>query len=694
MKNITFINRIRFNQTLFSLLFVYFITSSFLLKGQNKFAEISNAISKGEIEHPYLLFDNNEKKQLLKNIESDQVLAEIYQKQLLLANRNLKLPIKKDLSLPLERSRIYDRGESSRLLSEYLEAAQNLAFMYQLTGKEDFAAKAFEYAEMVCKLDSWVYSFHQFENIYSRVWPWNVKDDQVVFSYDLQSARTATKLALIYDWLYPALEKAQRDRIRGALLENAITRVRGNYEYHWWATAYRCNWSGICHSGVGLAALTILKEDPHLFDVVEASYNGVARMINEIGVDGGWQEGRGYWAYGLSHSSWFMEAVNRLTKGNLNLFTHDKIIDNPVDFPLYTMGSDFGDGRGTPVGSSWFLNKLISETKSTTAAFYKDNYINTERSIFDLVWASPKVKPVEPEVKSKHFKTIDWAVLQDGFYNDSVFSIICKAGMNDDPHHGHLDCGQFILNYNGFQYIKDFGHPSYDDYYFSAPRWDYILASSKGHNLILVNDEEQKPAKLKDQPWENNVGGTITSFNTSNKRDYVSMNLTKAYSGEGLKFWQRQIFFEKPKIALIFDNVKAEKGAEVKSRIHQGGNVEIFNGYYTISNENEKLAIIPILNQDYRIVTGQDASLPIKEDIDINWIPYVDIVTESGMDNTLIGMLIFPLEDDLKLSEIINSIVIDKSENDELNLSFRVNRKSYNYLFGIEGNESTLILQE
>jgi hypothetical protein len=665
-----------------------------IVQGQNSQKEVGSLIKADKLEHPYLLFDNKGKEQLLETIKSDRELSEIYSKQLLLANRNLKLPIKKEWSLPLERSRIYDRGETLSTLNSYLDAAVNLAFVYQLTNNTDYATKAYEYGEILCKLDSWVYSFHQFENIYSRVWPWNVNDDQVVFSYDLQSARTATKLALIYDWLYPVLEKGQRNRIRGALLENAITRVRGNYEYHWWATAYRCNWSGICHSGVGLAALALLKEDPHLLDVVDISYNGVESMINEIGVDGGWQEGRGYWAYGLSHSSWFMEAVNRLTEGNLNLFVHDKIRNNPVDFPLYTLGSDFGDGRGTPVGSSWFLNKLISETNNTTAAFYREKYIKTEESIFDLLWVKSNVKPIEPDAKSKHFKTIDWAVLQDDFYSDDVFSIICKAGMNDDPHHGHLDCGQFILNYNGHQFIKDYGHPAYDDYYFSAPRWEYVLASSKGHNLILVNDEEQKSSKLKDQDWDENVGGNITAFKTTESSDYLSMDLTNAYPGKELKFWQRQIFLEKPQLSLVIDNIKAKRGSEIKSRIHPDGNIEVKDGYYTIEYKGDKLAVIPLINQKYEIETGRDGSLPVKIGSNLEWIPHIDIITESIEENTLMGMLIFPMENEVTPSVIINSIVIKKSKNNELNVSFHLKEKLYNYSFVVQGKEKRLVLQE
>lgn len=644
---------------------------------QDNSMEVSRKIEIKNLEHPYLLFDNAAKEDMKERIASDRKLTELLEKQLILAERNLKLPVKTDLSLPLERSRIYDRGEVFTTLSSYREAAQNLAFAYQFTNNTAYAEKSFEYAEMICKLDSWVYSFHKFNNIYSRVWPWNVDDDQVVFSFDLQSARTANALSLIYDWLYPALTKSQRDRLRGALLENAITRVRGNYEYHWWATAYRCNWCGICHSGVGIAALALLKEDPHLLDIVDKSYTGVYKMFDEIGVDGGWQEGRGYWAYGLSHSFVFAEAVKRLTNDKYNLFAHEKMNPNPADFPLYTLGSSFGDGRGNPVGNSWFLNKIIAESGSRTAAFYKKEYIRDDESWLDIIWPETDVEALEPEVKSKHFRGIDWAVLQNDFFSDESFSIICKAGMNDDPHHGHLDCGQFILNYKGKPFIRELHHPVYDDYYFSEERWDYYTASSKGHNVVHVNGEQQIIAKLKDQGWKDNVGGEIVEFNTSEKKDYVLMNLTHAYPGEELKHWQRHILYVKPDMALVLDDIGSEKGAEITSRIHPGGSVEMKGGYFTIEIENEKMMVVPFGDAAFRIENGRDVSLSVKEKNNFEWMPYTEMITTAVSEKTYLGWLILPFSEGMTKF----SVEIDNSSPDGVTVSLKNDEFIYDYTF-------------
>ena len=92
----------------------------------------------------------------------------------------------------------------------------------------------------------WILQAHEFRIIYSRVMPWNVPDNQVNFNFDIRTAGLGEQIACVYDWTYEALNKKQRDRIRGTLLEKVITPVRGDYEFHWWTSSYRCNWTGVC----------------------------------------------------------------------------------------------------------------------------------------------------------------------------------------------------------------------------------------------------------------------------------------------------------------------------------------------------------------------------------------------------------------------------------------------------------------
>ncbi len=653
-----------------------------LLSAQVDQSEMQETIDSEKLEHPYLLFDKDSKQEMLQRVNSDPHAKAIHERLLMEAYRYLKMPVYDQIPAMGDESRYFSTGDWRRFTGEHIEAALNLAFAYQLTGEQVYAEKAFQHAEMLCRLESWVYPFHEFPQIYDRVWPWYVDDDQVVFSYDLQSARIATHLALVYDWTYTAISKDQRNRIRGALLEKAITRVRGNFDYHWWASAYRCNWSGICYSGAGFASLALLKEDPQLMDVVSTAYNGVSSMLDELGPDGGWQEGRGYWAYGLGHSMWFMDAVKRASQGEYNLFKHARLKDNPADYPLYTLPANFGDGRNGPVGSSYFINKLAAETGDPTAAWYSQAFLRQSETIYDLIYPKSAVEAVEPEIKSKHFRGIDWAILRSSFKAGESFTLACKAGLNDDPHHGHLDCGQFILSYGGEYLIKDLGSAKYDDFYFSAERWDYIEASSKGHNVLFVNGEEQIPAKLKDQAWKEDVGGRIGNFATSDTRDYLSMTgLQKAYPGVEMKTWQRQIILEKPSLAIVMDQVGAEAGAEIRSRIHPGGKFEIYDAYYTIESSGQKIVVVPFTDQKLRIESRRHGSITVNDNVDFEWVPYVDCVIDAKNSQSISGYVIFPYNGPEQTEKMISTLGIQKEKNGDVVLAFDLAGARFEELF-------------
>jgi len=290
-----------------------------------------------------------------------------------------------------------------------------------MTGDEKYARKAFEFAKEVCDMPSWDLRMCQFPKAYWRVSPWNVTDDKVVFTFAIVASDTASLIAMVYDWIYPVLTRDERDWIRSGLLQNAIIQVRGNYDYHWWSTAYRCNWCAWCNTGLGLAALTLLTEDPQLTDVVAESYNRIYRTLDQIGIDGGWQEGGSYWGQTTRMSILFGEALKRLTVGKYDMFKHPKLTIDPVNFPLYLSvppdrSVNFEDAGGNSrIGSPRLYNKIALETGDHAAAWIRENWYGNGDDIFDVIWPRHSVKPELPNKTSMHFRTIDWVIMRSDF---------------------------------------------------------------------------------------------------------------------------------------------------------------------------------------------------------------------------------------------------------------------------------------
>jgi hypothetical protein len=653
--------------------------------------DIDKVIEKSKLKHPYLYFSETDKPALIKRIKTDPESRDIMDRMLARANMLLNMPV--DYTIPIQGRNTragwseYDRdGKYEEHYRSNRENAYTLAFVYQMTGDQRYAQKAFEFADVFCDLPSWTLRPHEFPIIYSRIMPWNVPDDQVNFSFDHNNGDSGREMAAVFDWLYPALTVAQRDRIRGALLEKVITRVRGNYEYHWWASAYRCNWCGVCNSGVGLAGLTLLTEDPQLTDVVSESFNRINSLFNELDIDGGWQEGGGYWNYGISTSVCFADALNRMTAGKFNLFDNERLKANPVNFPVYISvpgkGSlNFEDSGGGRIGSSSLINKLASETHNGLAAWYRHEFYAEGNDMFDIIWPRPDVKPVPPEKPSFHFRNIDWWVMRSDFKDDDKVLIAGKAGKNDDPHHGHLDIGHFILAWRNDYFITDIGSGAYDEKYFDDARWNYPQASSPGHNVVIVNGEKQIPGKMRRQPYNYNIGGKVLKFTTSDNRDYVLMDPSNAYPGVELKSWRRHIILEKPVIALIVDEVRSASGSEVEVRFHPGVASDIKENYVLLSGKTGKMALIPVVNQKYSIKGGRHASNPVNATMPFTWINYFGTIIKAEKDNSLITTIILPVDNENEIQQICGSIKKVVDSNGNFTVSFVKEKKEYSYFF-------------
>jgi hypothetical protein len=377
--------------------------------------DLARVINIEKLQHPYLYFTEAEKPAILARIQNDPESRDIMAGLLAEGHRLLYVPIKNPPPQQIEHQRFSAAvDEASAYASEISEGAVKLAFLYQMTGDARYARKAVEFSTAISDLVEWVGQAHKFDIIYPRVWPWNVPDDRVVFSYDIFAADKAIAVSTVYDWVYPVLTKIEKDKLRNGLLEKAITRVRGNYEFFWWASAYRCNWSAICFSGLGIAAATLLKEHPQLLDVMAETHNRLNLTFGQIGDDGGWQEGRGYYGYMMRVSVQYMEILKRLSGGKYNLFRQAKVHSHPVDFLLYGLSANFEDSEGGVSGATHIVNKLADETKNSTAAFYREKFLGQGTTLFDILWPRTTVQPVEPVQKSGFFGSISWAILQIG----------------------------------------------------------------------------------------------------------------------------------------------------------------------------------------------------------------------------------------------------------------------------------------
>ncbi len=644
--------------------------------------DIAGALRKN-LQHPYLAFTEAEKPVLREHIAEDPACRDYFNRLLAESNRLLYTPVLEPK--PENRdSRFEPETEFLSVTGNYRRSALTLAFVYQMTGDERYAHKAFEFAKELCELRTWVMRACQFPKAYPRVSPWNVPDEKLVFTYDIIAADFSTDLGLAYDWLYPALTSEERDWLRAGLLEKAIVQVRGNYDYHWWATAYKCNWCAWCNGGIGIAALALLAEEPRLTDVVAESYNRISRTLDQIGPEGGWEEGAGYWAQTLTMTVRFADPLKRVTDGKYNLFTHPRIAKNPVNFALFLStppdyrAVNFADASSYKIGSPRLYNKIALETGNQEAAWIRDTWYGDEiGDIFDIIWPRNTVNGALPAQGSLLFTVEGWAAMRSDFTNPENVTVICKAGKNNDPHHGHLDVGQVNVYWRGEAFLADSGTAAYDEKYFDAEKYDTPQASSEGHNLIFVNDEKQVTGKQKDQPMDETIGGTILEFRPGDTRDYTLLDASGAYRKEHLKGWRRHIILEKPLITVIVDEVECARGAEIEARFHSEAAQQVREGYSLLDGRRGDMALIPIVEGQWRFRPARHAYLALQRQANFQWLPYNGTVLTARKEQTILAHVVLPVEDEAEAAKVTKSM----KRSGDFTLSFEYRGKAHEFRF-------------
>jgi len=267
-----------------------------------------------------------------------------------------------------------------------------------------------------------------------------------------------------------------------------------------------------------------------------------------------------------------------------------------------------------------------------------------------------------------------------------------KAGLNDDPHHGHLDIGHFVVHWQKEYYIRDLGSGSYDEKYFDDMRFDYPQASSIGHNVVFVNGEIQLSGKLRKQPYNYDIGGKVIEFRTTEELDYVIMDPTKAYPNKELKAWKRHILLDKPEITVVLDEIDAEPGLEIEVRFHPGVDFEIQDDLTLLEGTNGKMAVIPLSKEELTVQAGQHASQFINATSKFSWIDYFDTEIKSKENKTIVATLIIPVENSGEAKQIASTKELELDGSGNVTVSF--SRKGEKYSFNFENRKGGLVLKD
>jgi hypothetical protein len=362
---------------------------------------------------------------------------------------------------------------------------------------------------------------------------------------------------------------AQRAQVRQAIVEKGLQEglncYRGKASYGWWTRSHH-NWSQVCNGGLAVGALAVADEEPAVAaETLESGLKAVRGAMANFGVDGGWNEGPGYWGYTLRFTSTYLTALQSALGSMKGLDQTPGLAETGL-FRIHFIGptgrmfnfADAHEGAGSAAAMFWLAR-----------TFQKPVYAACERrqmggGAFDLLWYTPEGQgPAEGGLApSKLFRGVDVAFFRSAWDDPNALWVGFKGGDNQ-ANHSHLDLGTFVLDALGERWALDLGG---DDYnlpgYFDGKRWTYYRLRTEGHNTLVVNGENQN-MKAK---------APMVAFSATRQGASAVADLSQAYPM--CVRLHRGMAMTAPGEILIQDEVSAAKPVEVVWQMHTKAEVK------------------------------------------------------------------------------------------------------------------------
>jgi len=224
---------------------------------------------------------------------------------------------------------------------------------------------------------------------------------------DLAAGHICYGLGIAYDWLYNALDPAERQRIAETLERHVHIFLHRSAAGGWWGSAYFQNHSWIGHTGISVAAMALYDIDPKekqtWLDYTRSAFDVTYRYF---GTDGANHEGASiYLGYG---TTWMLNYVEALRSFSGESLYDMKYLRGVSRYFFDTMMPDWKSRAN--FGDSPAMGGAIEEpVLARLAAEYRDGHLEWLRrenrvaarasdfkSALGILWYDPTVQPVPP----------------------------------------------------------------------------------------------------------------------------------------------------------------------------------------------------------------------------------------------------------------------------------------------------------
>ena len=425
---------------------------------------------------------------------------------------------------------------------------------------------------------------------------------------DLLGSKVLSALSTAYDVLNDKLSaetKTQIEKIVDKQLKKGLARWPGytearHVENHFWQMELAGNFT---------AALVMLGHLDSAREMLEYTYElFIARFPNLSTQDGGWAEGEGY--YSVNQTAVVDMALLLKKLGNIDIFKMGWYKSLPDFFtyfsPVAAPISGFGDmhdrvSTGSQKGHSEML--MIGCEEDNPYAIYRlfesmkpvDSFYGAE--LPKNYWKKPlsDIEPWYQIVNNIRLKESD-GQRPESMPKDKVFYGIGTAAMHTTVFEPQTDetvffrsspfgaKGHMHANQNAFNISRKGERIFYSTGYYTSFSNPHSLTSyrhTRAHNTILVDDlgqafgHEGYGAILRHLEGKNIsyvCGDASHAYRPVVDQQFVGFlkenKITTGHGEAGVKTYKRHLFFARPGIVVIYDELEADHPAEWSLLLH------------------------------------------------------------------------------------------------------------------------------
>ncbi len=411
-----------------------------------------------------------------------------------------------------------------------------LAFLYRLNGEKQYLDRALVEMKAIAAFPNWNPS------------------------HFLDTAEMTHAFAIGYDWLYPALSKAERAWIREAIVQKGLEPALEFYENRRGWVLAKHNWNQVCNGGIVLGALAVAEDEPARAEqIVREAVASIPQAMNSYAPDGGWNEGPGYWDYATRYNVFFLAGLETALGTDFEL-SRLKGFDQAGEFRVYFSSpvgktfnyADASDGLNTCEAMLWLARRFAQPVYAGQQLQLLTT--RTRAHALDLIWwpersSSPQQArwPLD-----KIYEGVQAAFLRGSWTDPDTIWIGAKGGDNK-ANHSHLDLGSFVLDSQGVRWALDFGGDDYNlPAYFGNKRWTYYRLRTESHNTVMIDGENQDPKGE----------AKILSRELTPERASVTFDLSGAYPGKVTRH-ERTVAMPTRQSVRIVDEIDAPQPVDV-----------------------------------------------------------------------------------------------------------------------------------